>query len=149
MSAANRNPGREALIAEGVNSSPYYQHVNMRVAEFTDQGSIMVMDIAETHKNVWGTAHGGVIASLIDSSCGTAVIQVLEKNEAVVTFDLRVQFLAPVKESQLTAYGRVVHRTTRHVIAETEVYNQSGELKARGSSIHSIVPNTLLPDSLE
>lgn len=139
MTAIKRDADREALVAKSVNDSPYYQHISMKVIEFNDQGSVMSMEIKDTHKNVWGTTHGGAIASLVDSSCGTAAIQALEKDEVIVTFDLRTQFLAPVKENRLIAYGRVVHRTTRHVIAETEVYNESGELKARGNSIHAII----------
>ncbi len=146
MAAFTRDTERETVIAEAVNNSPFYRHIKMQVTAFTDQGSVMEMTIADSHTNIYGTAHGGVIASLADSSCGTSVIQALAMNEAAVTFDLRIQFLAPVTENRLTAYGRVLHRTPRHVLAETEIYNESGELKARGSSIHSIVPNTLLSD---
>lgn len=139
MTDIKRDPDREAMVAQGVNNSPYYRHINMKVVEFTDQGSVMTMEIGDTHKNIWGTAHGGAIASLVDSSCGTAAIQALGKDEVIVTFDLRTQYLAPVTENRLVAHGRVVHRTTRHIIAETEVYNEAGELKARGNSIHAIV----------
>lgn len=139
MTGIKRDVDREALIVEGLNGSPYYRHINMKVTDFTDQGSVMSMEINDTHKNIWGTAHGGAIASLIDSSCGTAVIQSLEKEEVIVTFDLRTQFLEPVKENRLIAYGRVVHRTTRHIISETKVYNEAGDLKARGSAIHAVI----------
>jgi len=139
MENRKRNRDREAMIQAGVNNSPYYQHVGMRVKEFTEQGSVMEMPVAAAHKNIWGAMHGGAISSLVDSSCGTAIGPWLLPEVGVVTLDLRVQFMRPVREGLLTAYGRVVHRTQRYIIAESEVFDQDHNLVARGSTIHTLI----------
>ncbi|HUT53180.1 MAG TPA: PaaI family thioesterase [bacterium] len=139
MEKAERNREREKLIQAAVNGSPYYRHVNMRVMEFNDTGSVMDMEVLPQHKNIWGTVHGGVIAGLIDSSCGTAIAPVLAPDETVVTLDLKVQFLRPVREGRLTARGRVVHRSRRFVHTESEIFDADNNLSARGNAIHAVM----------
>jgi len=134
-----RNREREALVQAAVNGSPYYHHVGMRVTEFTDRGSVMEMKVIPEHMNVWGTMHGGALSSLVDSSCGTAIGPWLTPEESVVTLDLRVQFFKPVRQGVLIAHGRVVHRTQRYIITESEVFDQDHHLVARGSTIHTVV----------
>jgi uncharacterized protein (TIGR00369 family) len=137
MAQAERDREREKLVAAAVNGSPYYQHVRMRVREYDDTGSVMEMDVIPEHKNLWGTVHGGVIAGLIDSSCGTATARVLGPDEAVVTLDLKVQFLKPIREGKFIARGRVVHRSRRFIHAESEIFDSENNLVARGTSIHA------------
>jgi acyl-CoA thioesterase len=111
----------------------------MRLIEFTDQGSVMEMEIIPDHKNIRGNVHGGAISGLVDSSCGTSIGPMLEQEETVVTLDLRVQFFKPVSSGLLTAQGRVLHNTNRHIITESEVRDREGDLVARGNTIHILV----------
>ncbi len=139
MDESERDRDREEFIRCALNDSPYYRYINMRVVEFTDTGSVMEMDVIPEHKNIWGTVHGGAVASLVDSSCGTAMAPVMRGEAAVVTLDLKVQLLRPVREGSLKAVSKVVHVGKRIVISECEVYNDEGKLAARGSSIHTKV----------
>lgn len=41
--------------------------------------------------------HGGVMTTLIDTSCGLAVFTVLDEAEMIVTLDLRIDYLRPAK----------------------------------------------------
>jgi acyl-CoA thioesterase len=139
MDKVKRNLDKEKLVTAAVNGSPYYKHVNMKVTEFTDTGSTMEMEIMPEHINVWGSIHGGALAGLVDSSCGTAIGPALGPDESVVTLDLKVQFLKGVKKGKLIAYGRVVHRSRRFVHTESEVFDDAGEMVARGATIHAVI----------
>jgi len=44
-----------------------------------------------------GIIHGGVITSLIDSSCGLAVFAALPRMEAIATLDLRIDYMKPAQ----------------------------------------------------
>ena len=61
------------------------------------------MEVRPEHKNLWGTMHGGALASLIDSACGLATVSYLAENEGTVTLNLRVHYFAPVTQGKLTA----------------------------------------------
>ncbi|MFO8056471.1 MAG: PaaI family thioesterase, partial [bacterium] len=78
-----------------------------------------------------------------DSSCGTAITQIMSGEEKVVTLDLRVQFLKPVTKGTLVSYGKVVHKSGRHVISECEVFDEEQALVARGSTIHAIIKGSI------
>ena len=140
MEKPTRNLEREAMVMAALNDSPFYRHVGMRIREFTDCGSIMEMAIIPQHMNIWAIAHGGVVSSLVDSSCGTAMVPILSEGQGAVTLDLRVQFLRPVREGTLTSLSRVVHQSRRFIISETEVFDKDNNLVARGNTIHALVP---------
>lgn len=67
------------------------------------------LDIDDRHMNRNGIAHGGVIATLLDSASGLACI--FDDNGAVmrtvVTVSLTTNFLRPVTSGRLTATARV------------------------------------------
>ena len=132
------DPQRQALVQQAVNTSPYYRHIRMALTEFTDQGSKLEMEVKPEHKNLWGTVHGGALASLVDSACGLATVGFLAENEGVVTLNLQVLYFAPVTQGKLTAYGKVVHRGRTTIATEAEVFDEQGTLVAKGGTIHYI-----------
>ena len=132
------SPERQALVMKAVNSSPYYRHVSMAIVAFVETGSKLEMEVKQEHLNVWGTAHGGALASLIDSACGLATVPVLAEDEAVVTLNLQVHYLAAVKPGKLTAFGKVVHRGRTVIVTEAEIRDASGALVAKGGTTHYI-----------
>ena len=52
--------------------------------------------------------HGGVIASLIDSSCACAAFSLIYPNGYVTTIDLQVEFLIPVSKGRLLAKAKCI-----------------------------------------
>jgi uncharacterized protein (TIGR00369 family) len=136
---AENNRLREEMLIEGLNGSPFYRHIGMKLKELSTEGSVMTVEADDNLKNMLGITHGGVVASLIDSSCGTSLFAHLDEHEAVVTLDLRVQYFEPVRRGTVTARGRMIHRTRRYLFAESEVTDEQGKIVARGSSIHSVV----------
>src|SRR4030042_2555836 len=137
------DPQRGALVQKAVNDSPYYRHIRMALTEFTETGSKLEMEVKPEHKNLWGTMHGGALASIIDSACGLATVGVLLDTEAVVTLQLQVNYFAPVTQGKLTAYGKVVHRGRTTIATEAEVFDDAGALVAKGGTVHYIKARTL------
>ena len=135
-------PERGALVQQAVNSSPYYRHIRMALTEFTEQGSKLEMEVKPEHKNIWGTVHGGALASLIDSACGLATVGYLAETEGVVTLNLQVHYFAPVTQGKLTALGKVVHKGRTTIATEAEVFDEKGTLVAKGGTTHYIKVRT-------
>lgn len=62
-----------------------------------------------------GVVHGGVITTLIDQTCGAAVIAALDPPEVVVTLDLRLDHLQPA-QAQRPIWARAqCYKLTRHI----------------------------------
>src|SRR5438477_2325161 len=64
----------------------------------------------EIHANMNGSVHGGVIATLADSTLSCAFGTTLEDGEEVATLELKVNYLRPARGTRLSAVGRVVQR---------------------------------------
>jgi acyl-coenzyme A thioesterase PaaI-like protein len=67
---------------ERVNKSPAYRFLGMKVAGIDRGYSSLELDCREEIKNVQGLIHGGIICTLMDSSCGVAGPRILSNMEA-------------------------------------------------------------------
>lgn len=62
-----------------------------------------------------GVLHGGVLTSLIDSTCGLAVFCRLPRMEAIATLDLRLDFLKPAVTGEDLFARAECYRLTRQI----------------------------------
>ncbi len=128
---------RMELVRQAVNNSPYYQHIKMKLTSYDEGKATLEMDVSREHTNIYGTAHGGAIASICDSACGLALSTMLKPNQYTVTLDLRVNYTAPVKEGLLVAQGEVVHIGGATAVEEARL-TQNGKLVAVAVATHFI-----------
>jgi uncharacterized protein (TIGR00369 family) len=90
----------------------------------------MSLALAPHHLNSRGVVHGGVLASLLDSALGAAVISSIPKEWWCATISLSVQFLEGARRGRLTAEARVIRRGGRVAFAEGVVRDEGGRLVA-------------------
>jgi|YNPNPStandDraft_1061719.scaffolds.fasta_scaffold36966_2 uncharacterized protein (TIGR00369 family) len=121
-----------------LNASPYYRHIGMRVVECLEGTSRLELQAKECVQNLYGTLHGGVLASLVDSACGVALGTLLEEGEFAVTVDLRINYLCAASAGLLLAEGRVLQRGRNIGVAEADVRAAGGTLIAKGMTTHFI-----------
>ncbi len=126
-------------VALALNESPFYQHLGMRVVRIWDQHSEMHLELDQKHKNIWNTFHGGAIASVMDSTCGSCLYSSLDLDEGAITIDLRVNYLSPPREGLLIGKGRFVYRTRNLAWSEAEAFDQEGNLIATAQAIHRVI----------
>jgi uncharacterized protein (TIGR00369 family) len=99
--------------------------------ERTEQGEVAcILELDDHHRNRRGVAHGGVVASLLDSALGGAVVDAIPKEWWCATVSLSVQFVAGGRGSRLIATGRVRRFGRRVAFAEGEVRDDAGRLIA-------------------
>lgn len=115
-----------------LNNSPYYRHLGMEVVEVGEGFSRLRLAIREEHKNLYGILHGGVLASLLDSTCSIAVGTLLSPGEAAVTLDQRINFVSNVRGGTLYAEGRALHKGRYTGVGYGEVKDDEGNLVAAG-----------------
>lgn len=130
---------REAY-RDGLNNSPIYRHMGMRVIEAGDGRSRLELDACSKLHSLYGMLHGGVPATIIDSACGIAVGSTLNAGEICVTVDLRINYISNLKEGVICAEGKVLHRGKQTGVAQAEVKDEAGNLIAVGMSTHMILP---------
>ena len=85
-----------------------------------------------------GTAHGGIVASLIDATASCALITLLSPEEGRTTVDLTVHYLAPAT-GDLSATATVRRRGGRTAVIDIEAFGANGELAAIGRATFAIL----------
>ena len=87
--------------------------------------------------NPHGTLHGGVMYSLADNGMGAAVYSKLDEQESCATIEIKIVYMAPVTAGALECESRVVNRSRRLAVLESDVFNE-GRLVARALGTFAI-----------
>jgi uncharacterized protein (TIGR00369 family) len=74
------------------------------------------------------------LCDVADAAMGIAYASTLGKDESFTTLELKINFLKPVWQAQLTAEGRVVKRGRTMGLTECDITDEKGSLVARASS---------------
>lgn len=86
------------------------------------------------HMNLIGTIHGGVLASLLDTVMGCALMTTLGAGERHTIIDLHTKFVRPanLETSPLKIHGLVDHRGRRQCTMSGKILTPNDKLCASG-----------------
>jgi uncharacterized protein (TIGR00369 family) len=98
----------------------------------TESGEVRLRFLAaQQFSNRHGTVQGGMLAAMLDSATGNAVIANLPSDRTAVTTRLDTTFIKPAALGPLTATARFVKLDDRSASAEAELVDSSGQVVAR------------------
>lgn len=113
------------------NRIPFVAHLGL-VTDALGQGTARLsMPLPEHFTNSLGTAHGGVIMSLLDVALCTAARTLHPESTGVVTIDMTTSFIGGGKGEQLIAEARVMKDGRSMTFVEAEAKNADGSLVAK------------------
>ena len=97
--------------------------------------------VAANHLRTRGIAHGGVIATLMDTTLGLAASTKAPVGFDLVTAQLNVNFIRPAWEGErLEAFGEVQHSGRKSAVVTGKICTENGSLVAVGSATLMFVP---------
>jgi uncharacterized protein (TIGR00369 family) len=104
----------------------------------------VVLSITPTsaHLNPWGTVHGGLTATLLDSCMGLAVQSTLAKGLGSTTLEFKISLIRPItpETGRVSAEGRIINAGRKVGIADGRVTDGKGRLLAHGTTTCMIFP---------
>jgi uncharacterized protein (TIGR00369 family) len=110
---------------------PFVAHLRI-LTETLGEGSARLSMPVEPHlMNSLGTAHGGVIMSLLDVALCTAARTLHPESIGVITIDLTTSFIDGAKGKKLIAEARVLRDGRTMSFVEAEAKNEDGSLVAK------------------
>jgi uncharacterized protein (TIGR00369 family) len=110
---------------------PFVSHLGL-VTEALGEGSARLsMALPEHFTNSLGTAHGGVIMSLLDVALCTAARTLHPDSLGVVTIDMSTSFIGGGSGDRLVAEARVLRDGRSMTFVEGEARNADGSLVAK------------------
>jgi uncharacterized protein (TIGR00369 family) len=92
--------------------------------EFVGEGVYQfLVPITPFMLNRGGNVHGGIIASLADSTIGSLINKSLPDGKNAVTAEMKVNYLRPGRGGQLVSRARLVHMGQRLAVGECEIFD--------------------------
>lgn len=118
-------------------SQTFAKMLGIQHQQTTDNTATLALTITEQHLNGGGFSHGGVTATLLDSTCGVAC---LHGRQGGVTLSLTTNYIAPAQLGDvLTCTATVTKRTKKMAFAIAEITNQNNQTIATATAVFRIL----------
>lgn len=128
---------RLSSLAERAEST-FWGLLGCEVIQAGADKATICLDASESHLNLLGIVHGGVMMSLLDNAMGIVVMLAAPGGKAV-TANLQTQFLASSKGGVLLCEAELVHRTDRTLTLQAQVMDDGGKLLVLGSGAYRLI----------
>ena len=104
---------------------------------------VIALTPTDAHLNPSGTVHGGLTATLLDSSMGLAIQSMLDKGTSQTTLEFKSSLVRPItpETGQIKVEGKVLNCGRRVGTADGRVTVAKGRLLAHGSTTCLIFPS--------
>ena len=133
---ADRRSKDQALTMDYPTQIPFAEMLDFELLRFEDGEADIACNVRSAMYNSMGSAHGGVSMSLLDIAMVHAARSPKQGESTPYpvcsTIEMKTTFLRPGK-GRLLAKGTVVHRTGAMIFCEASVFDEAGDLTARGS----------------
>ena len=112
------------------------QTLGYDVVEAESGRVVITVSPNESHLNPWGTVHGGLTATLLDSCTGLAVQSTLDKGFGSTTLEFKISLVRAIttETGEIKAEGKVLNAGRRIGTAEGRVTDRKGRLLAHGTT---------------
>ena len=115
---------------------PFAKLLGIEVESMEPGHAVLSMQIRDDLKRNGGIAHGGAVATLIDSAMAFAILPTLAENEHSITVDLTIHYLRPLSEGAARASARVVRAGKRVITVSAELFDSQEKLAATAISTY-------------
>lgn len=124
----------EPATIDSVNNMPMLKTLDIHLLEIGDTYAVVEVDVREIHKNYLGGAHGGLLATLIDT-VSFFPRPFLPSGTVCTTTNLNVNYVRPVSMGEkLTARSEITYLGRRIATLQVKVHNSGNKLVAHGTT---------------
>jgi len=124
MSAAANDPG-------AFSPPDFWRLFGLSIERADEQEIVLRMDVADALLSPFGTVHGGVLATLLDTGLAVAVARHVSAETRIATHTLNVSYVAFTRERALACRARTLTVRRSVAVAEGEVIELGGRLVAK------------------
>jgi uncharacterized protein (TIGR00369 family) len=118
--------------------STFWGYLGCELVSVTDNQVTISLEAESHHMNIIGIVHGGVLSSLLDNAMGIAVMAARPEDK-VVTTNLNVHFVSPLKEGKLLVTAEIVHQSRKMITTQGRVTDAEGNLSTIGTGSFRVI----------
>ena len=137
----NSEPTAEqrAFAENALHNLPFSKLIGMKLVDIRLDEAVISIEMRDDLRQPSGVLHGGVTATLIDTTMAFAVRTRLPMESATATIDLTVHYLRPHLSGTFTCTAKVVRAGKRIFTVSADVISSEGKLIATGISTYTRV----------
>ncbi|MEQ8200119.1 MAG: PaaI family thioesterase [Syntrophomonadaceae bacterium] len=128
------NPEHIEGIIEMINQGPYFILLNMVVKEIGVGYCRVECELEKKHWNPFGTVHGGVYTSLVDTAAYWASYCEIEADAGYTSLDVQTDMLGASQNGHLMVEGKSIKVGRSICKAEAVIRDGKGKILAHGTS---------------
>jgi uncharacterized protein (TIGR00369 family) len=98
-------------------------YLGIRTVDVGPARMVAELDVRPDLLNPFGSAHGGVVASLVDHVLGSVLYPVIERGRWAATTEFKLNLLTAVRGGTLRAEATIINLTRRTAVVQVEVSN--------------------------
>src|SRR5215218_10105567 len=123
------------LMAGELPQSGMARTIGFRLEEVGEGHAVLCVRPDERHNNGIGIAHGGLVATLLDSATGVAINTMMQAGRIFTTLEMKINYVRPIRAGagEVRCEARVIHAGSRVATAEGRVVGEDGKLYAHGT----------------
>ena len=119
---------------------PFADLLGFEVLERGEGTCTSVLTVTEDHLNPHGIVHGAVVYALADTGMGGALTSLLAEDEICSTIEIKINYFRPAVKGQLRCVTRVINKSRRTGVMESDVLDEQDRLLARAMGTFMISP---------
>jgi len=122
------------VTLDTINAIALLRTLGIRCTASGDDFARMEVTVDARHLNFYGGAHGGLLATLVDTACFFAA-PLIPAGRRLTTSQLNVSYLRPVAAGDhLIAQSKILHLGRRTVHLDVSIVNQLGKPVVHGTA---------------
>ncbi|MBM4288299.1 MAG: PaaI family thioesterase [Deltaproteobacteria bacterium] len=122
---------QEARVRDRIAHNPFIASMDIEVPDLGIGYARFLMPFKPGMANSIGLLQGGMIAALADEAVAYALWSLVPEGELISTVELKINFLAPVRQGPVEAVARIARRGRTISLGEVDV-REKDQLVAKG-----------------
>jgi uncharacterized protein (TIGR00369 family) len=126
----------QGLASGALPLNTFAETLGYDVVEAESGRIVITLEPTDAHLNPWGTVHGGLTATLLDSCMGLAIQSTLDQGVGSTTLEFKISLVRAItpETGPIRAEGSVLNCGRRVGTAEGRVTDATGRLLAHGTT---------------
>jgi uncharacterized protein (TIGR00369 family) len=117
-----------------LDAAPISKLIGFVIRSISEGEAVIDFTAGPQHANPMGTLHGGILCDIADAAMGMAFASALDEGDSFTTLELKINYLKPVWNANLTATATIVKNGKSVGLAQCDIVDGKGSLVARATS---------------
>jgi len=130
----------EALTGQVRTAMPFAATLGVELLSASNEEVHAAVEWDERLTTAAGVLHGGVLMGLADTvGAYCAYLNLPEGSAATATIESKTNFFAAVRSGRVEARSRPLHRGSRTIVVETDLFDEDGKHVARVTQTQAVL----------